>query len=284
MKKILLPTDFSKNAFNAIKYAVQLFKNEKCLFYLLNTYTPVMYDNTYFFYNTDQPSLYEVYKKSSLEGLTRVEKQLQRQFANPKHHYKKISAFNTLGDEIKEQVKENKPDLIVMGTKGATGAQEILFGTNTVHTLKKTRCPLLAVPSGYRYRSPKNILFPSDYEVEFTGFHLDLLTKIAEEHSSKIHVININKGKSLTPEQENSKKILISHIKENAHHFYSFEKSSVPRAIEDFQKSNPMDILVMVKNKHTFFENLFFKQVINDIGFHVKIPFLVIPSEQKFYS
>ena len=43
MKKILLPTDFSDNANNAISYAVQLYKNEKCNFILLNTYTPIIY-------------------------------------------------------------------------------------------------------------------------------------------------------------------------------------------------------------------------------------------------
>ena len=43
MKRILLPTDFSENAFNAIVYAVQLFKDEKCTFFLLNTYTPAAY-------------------------------------------------------------------------------------------------------------------------------------------------------------------------------------------------------------------------------------------------
>ncbi|MBK5210563.1 MAG: universal stress protein, partial [Flavobacteriaceae bacterium] len=43
MIKILLPTDFSENAYNAIKYAVELFENEESNFYLLNTYTPVSY-------------------------------------------------------------------------------------------------------------------------------------------------------------------------------------------------------------------------------------------------
>jgi nucleotide-binding universal stress UspA family protein len=53
----------------------------------------------------------------------------------------------------------------------------------------------------------------------------------------------------------------------------------VPEAIDDFQKNNPIDLLVMVNNKHSFFENILFRPVVNEIGFHVKIPFLVIPSE-----
>ncbi len=47
MKKILLPTDFSENALNAIDYALQLFKDEKCAFFILNTYTPMIYNYEY---------------------------------------------------------------------------------------------------------------------------------------------------------------------------------------------------------------------------------------------
>ena len=47
MKKILLPTDFSENALNAIHYALHLFKDESCAFFILNTYTPMIYNYEY---------------------------------------------------------------------------------------------------------------------------------------------------------------------------------------------------------------------------------------------
>ena len=58
-------------------------------------------------------------------------------------------------------------DLIVMGTKGASGLKEVLFGSNTVHVIKNAKCPVLAVPSEFVFESPREILFPSDYEVSF---------------------------------------------------------------------------------------------------------------------
>ena len=54
MKKILLPTDFSDNAWNAIEYALKLFKDEVCTFYLLNTYTPAVYNIEYVLVNPAQ--------------------------------------------------------------------------------------------------------------------------------------------------------------------------------------------------------------------------------------
>src|SRR5690606_2937541 len=99
MKKIILPTDFSENAYNAIAYALELFKNEECTFFLLNTYTPILYDSEYMYY-TPTLSIDEVYKTNSIKGLDRLVNRINKEFNNPKHTFKKISVFNFLTDEI----------------------------------------------------------------------------------------------------------------------------------------------------------------------------------------
>lgn len=280
MNKILLPTDFSENSYNAIKYAVQLFEKEDCEFYLLNTYTPVLYDNEYLTYSSTQPTLTEIYSNKSLQGLERVLRRIKRNFKNEKHSFKKISSFNLLSDEIKEQVAENEIDLVVMGTKGATGAQEILFGTHTVHALKKTRCPLLAIPSLYDYKPPKQILFPTDYEADIPKI-LKILRQIADLHASTIHILHVCFGIDLSSEQTSRKKAVGRAFKNNGQHFYSIAEKSVTRAIYDFQEDNEVDMLAMLNNKRSFFENLLFTPVVNEIGFNVKVPFLVMPSLKK---
>lgn len=280
MKKILLPTDFSENSLNAIKYAVQLFKNEKCTFYLLNTYTPILYDNEYLVYNASQPTLTEIYKNNSQKGLARVLRKIKKEFPNERHEYKKISSFNMLSDEIREQVKAKEIDLVVMGTQGATGAEEILFGTHTVHAIQKTKCPLLAIPSHYEFKPPKEILFPTDYETDLPEL-LSILKEIASRNSSNLHILHVHFGPGLSKEQEKNKKALGEMFRNQGHHFYSIAEKSVTRVIYDFQEDQPVDLLAMVNNKHSFFENLLFRPVVNEIGFHVKVPFLVLPSGKK---
>lgn len=280
MKKILLPTDFSENAYNAIKYALQLYKTEECTFYLLNTYTPVLYDNEYLVYSSSQPTLTEIYSNNSMQGLDRVLRRIKRNFKNDKHTFKKISSFNLLNDEIKELVAEKGIDLVIMGTKGATGAKEILFGTHTVHAIKKTRCPLLAIPAQYEYKPPKKILFPTDYEAEIPKL-LKVLKEIATLHESTLSIMHVYFGTNLSPEQTNRKRALGRAFKNNVHHFYSITEKSVTKAIYDFQEENEVDMLAMVNNKKSFFENLLFMPVVNEIGFNVKVPFLVLPSPKK---
>ncbi len=278
MKKILLPTDFSENAYNAIKYAVQLFMEEECTFYLLNTYTPVLYDSEFVLYSPSPLSLDEIYKKNSQKGLDKIEKKIIKEFSNPKHRFEKISAFSLLNEEIKEQVKQKNIDLVVMGTQGATGAEQILFGTHTVHAIKRVKCPLLAIPSGFPFKAPQHILFPTDFEVNYTKEHLGILMDIASQNNSKIQVLHISFGFELDPKQLKSKEILADYLQDTSHNFYSIEKETVTSGIYHFQKENDVDMLVMISNKHSFFENLLFRPVINEIGFKLKTPFLVIPS------
>ena len=280
MKNILLPTDFSENAYNAIKYAVQLFKEEECRFFLLNTYTPVLYDNEYIVYSATQPTLTEIYRNNSTKGLERVVRRVKRNFPNDNHSFEKISSFNLLSDEIKELVKEKNIDLIVMGTKGATGAEEILFGSHTVHAIKKSKCPLLAVPAHFEYKAPEQILFPTDYETKVTKL-LPVLKEIAESNHATIHLMHVYFGVELSEEQAKTKKALSRLFKNQSHQFYSISDKSVPQAIYDFQEEHQIDLLTLINNKHSFFENLLFRPIINEIGFHVKVPFLVIPSANK---
>ncbi len=279
MKKLLLPTDFSENALNAIFFAVQLFREEACTFYLLNTYTPVLYDSDYILYSpASSLSLDELYRKNSMEGLEKIRRQISEKFPNPLHQYELISSFSLLNEEIKEQVSALQIDLVVMGTQGATGAAQILFGTHTVHAIKRTTCPLLAIPSGCGFSKPKNILFPTDYEINYTAAHLKLLRDIAISNESVIHVLHILFGLNLEKKQEKSKILLTDYLENTSYDFYNIEKNTVTEGIYDFQNENNIDLLVMVSNKHSFFENLLFRPVINEVGFRVKTPFLVIPS------
>lgn len=278
MKKILMPTDFSVNSINALQYAVSLFKNEECTFYLLNTFTPVLYDTEYILYNNTQPGLEEIYRNNSEKGLQKVKRRITSNNKNPKHNFELISAFNLLIDEIKEQVKEKNIDLVVMGTQGATGAEEILLGTNTVQAIKKVRCPLLAIPSEYEFSTPENILFPTDYELDYSNEKLQLLRDIINSYNSKLNILHVLDKKELSAEKEKNKKLLAKQMDMLTHQFHSIEKKELTDAIYDFQNEHPTDMLVMINNKHSFFENLLFRPVINKIGFHIKVPFLVIPS------
>src|SRR5690606_2377500 len=111
-------------------------------------------------------------------------------FPNPNHNFTSIVSFNLLIPEMKELVKENNIDLIVMGTQGATGAKEIFIGTNTMYAIKKMKIPVLAVPSKFTYVKPKELLFPTDYKMSRNNRYIQLILEICKTHISRLHILN----------------------------------------------------------------------------------------------
>lgn len=281
MKRILLPTDFSENAFNAIAYAVQFFKEVETTFYLLNTYTPAAYQTGMMVDSHSALQLEEMARKNSIRELDELEEKINANFSNPKHTFKKKSSFNLLVSEIVSIMQETAIDLIVMGTQGATGAKEIFLGTHTMYTIKKVKCPVIAVPSGFKFEAPKEILFATDYRFSRTNRNLPLLKDVAATHNSRLNILNAYYGVPMDEEQEADKRFLKDYFKDQAHLFHTAIDLDVIDAVSSFQIKNKINFLVMVHNKHSFFENLLFKPIINELVFHTNVPFLVIPSEDR---
>ena len=127
MKRILLPTDFSENAYNAISYAVQLYKDIKCKFYILHTYTPVSISAGSMVDNYSSFDLQDITKETAERKLKEIEGRLETEFNNTNHTFSTMVSFNTLTSEMVEVVKKKEIDFVIMGTKGATGAKEILI-------------------------------------------------------------------------------------------------------------------------------------------------------------
>jgi len=279
MKKVLLPTDFSENSWNAIKYALQLFKDQECVFILLNTYTPIIYQFEYMQSSAAQLRVMDAVKETSKHKLEELQKKINSEFSNPKHTFSQISSFNSLISEIDDLYSNNIMDIIVMGTKGASGVAGVLFGSNTIHVIKNAKCPVLAVPNDFSFETPHEILFPTDYEIEYQETHLKPIIEIAQKHISRINILHVFVGNGLTGNQEKNKSILETNFKNIAHLFHDVKNQNVPEAITNFQLKSRVNLLAMINNKHSFFENLFFKSTINQIGFHLNIPLLIIPSK-----
>ena len=280
MKNILLPTDFSENSWNAIRYAIRLFEDDDCIFHLFNAYTPVVYDLTYVLISPAQFGIGDPVKFASEENLKELKSQILGEFGtNPRHKFETIARFETLIAGIKELIDERQIDIVLMGTKGATGAKEILFGSNTVQTFSQVKCPIMAIPSNYEFVNPKNILFPTDLEVEYTTSQFRTLKRIAVLHNAKMNAMHVSTGYELTDAQKDNKVMLQTLFNRVSYEFHDFENMGIGNAISKFLEMHEVHLLAMINNKRSFFENVFFKNTINQIGFHLNIPFLVIPSQ-----
>lgn len=277
MKNILIPTDFSDNAYKAVSYAVRLLKDENCTFHLLHTYTPAIYQSEYLLHSPGQLGLGDIYRTDSETKLEDLKQKVVSQFNNPKHIFKTYSAFSVLMEAIDELVESKKIDLLIMGTQGATGAKEIFLGSSTVHTIKRAKCPVLAIPFNFDIEMPTKILFPTDYEIEYNFELIKQVLFIANVHKSTLDIMHVRSGYELSEEQKKNKGKLDHLLAETKHKFHELPDQGIIEAINSIQAEMNHQMLIMVKNKHSFLENLFLKPVINQIGFHSNIPFMVLP-------
>jgi len=277
MKNILIPTDFSDNAYKAISYALRLFKDENCAFHLLHTYTPAVYQSEYLLHSPGQLGLGDIYRTDSEKKLEDLKQKVISESSNPKHLFRTYSAFSILMEAIDELVDSKQIDILIMGTQGATGAKEIFLGSNTVHAIKRARCPILAIPFDFDVQMPTKILFPTDYEIKYNFELIEQVLFIAKKHKSILDIMHVRSGYELNEEQKKNKINLKLLLSETKHKFHELPDQGIMEAINNIQSLLHPQMLVMVKNKHSFLENLFLKPVINQIGFHSSVPFMVLP-------
>lgn len=277
MLHILLPTDFSENARNAINYCLKLYENVTCVFYLTHAYTPAIYRVDYMLGSPGQIGLPDDYKYIAENRLEKIRKELKIKFNNPRHTFVVHAAFNSLVDEVSLMVKQENIDLVVMGTQGATGAKEIFLGSNTVHVIKKSKVPVLMIPDESKFIAPKDILFPTDFEIDYSLANLNYVFDLVKLHNATLHIMHVTVPKGLTAAEEKNKTVLVDMVKTTKHHFYDLPDQELIDAINSFEREHKTQLLTMVRNKHTFLERLFIEPIIKKIGFHTMVPFLVLP-------
>lgn len=278
MKKIIIPTDFSSNAYNAIAYTLQLFSGEKCLFYLSHAYSPPMPEPSNTMTSaTTANQIMEIARKSAQERLKEVLTQINTSYNNPDHSFETIAAFGFLIDAIYEVGNEKKIDLIVMGTKGASGIKEVLLGSNTARIINDSSFPLIVVPEVAIYEPYKEITFLTDYDYYFERSELKPLIELVNQTGAALHVVHVlEKGDKLDKKKELVREHLDDIVKPAKVSYHLLTDKSVEKAATLFIQSRNTELLCMVTKKHSFLDRLFKKLNTREMSFHTKIPMLVL--------
>lgn len=281
MRKIVIPTDFSANAFNALKYAVELFKYEKSEFFLLHAYADEVYNHETVISRELLEEVKENTLKRSRVELDKITEEIKKISPNPRHAFQQVSAFGSLVDEINDFVIKENIDLAVMGTRGHTDDRKITFGSNTLQVLKYVQCPVLSIPADYAYKRPDNLLFPSNYLVPYQKRELKLVAEIAKSYRSQIHMLYISKFPAESLRQKDNQLFLKEQFYLTNFHFHWEDAPEKFEAITRFIDKLEIDMLILVNSRHSYLENILYSSTIDKIGMHPKIPFLVLQNQLR---
>lgn len=282
MRKILIPTDFSENAMNAIEYATDLFKYGISEFYIMHAYQDDIYANESLLNKKGLDSMTEKINENSEKALQKTLKKIKKTSPNSKHTYHLISANNLLVDEADTIVEKQNIDIIIMGTKGKTNDKKITFGSYTLQVLRYVRCPVLAIPENYKYTPPKHILFLTDYMIPYQKRELKLLCEMVSPYAAVIDMLYISKSNKLSLRQKDNKEFIREHLCKNKINFNYTNSKHIINSAYKFIKEKNINILVMVNTRHSFLENILFQSTIDELSLNLDIPLLTLQNMKRY--
>ena len=260
MKQIVVATDFSNCASNAMEYAVELakvLKLEICAIHAIHK-TEGLDNNIY------RAIFIEDYYKNKREALAT--------WANSfidKDGYKDIPLttlceVGSVSDVLIKYIDSNPVELLVMGTNGATGIKE-LFGSNTSDMVSKTRIPTLVLPIETRFRPNPVITLATDFTDALSADDVTALNELIRAfNSEKLQVLNVLEAPEWKTNEagENTLKGLITNT---TLEFKYITEDSAKEGIMNFVQGNNTDILCLVRHHQNFIYRIFNRSTVNQV-------------------
>ena len=277
-KSILLPTDFSKNSWHAIEYALGLYKQFHCNFYVLNVFSAVPNIVDSLLNMETGSALYEEAKLESENGLAKILDMITlKNDDNVKHSFIQLSSFNHPLEAIKQKVEEKDIEMIVMGTKGETNSNREVYGSMAISVMEKVRnCPVIVVPEKAKHELPKEIVFPTGFKTHFKKKELNHLVEIANNCNASIRILHVANEIKLDKTQKNNRTLLEDCLDTVDYSFHFLSNMDIPSAINCFVESRESGMVAFINKKHTFFGSILKHPLVKGITRSSTVPILVL--------
>jgi nucleotide-binding universal stress UspA family protein len=185
-------------------------------------------------------------------------------------------------NQIRHFAEKNLVDAIIVGTRKVTGLQKTMHEGRTAKFLDNTTLPTLIIPEGYDYKPIEILIWASDYKEIKNDCAIDPLVAIALQYDAEVRIAHVRTdSKGLNREQFNEmhrEEYLFSEgVK---HSFKKIKGSTISNGLNYYLKlKGDNDVLVFVKRKHGFMDNLFKKNHSTDFTINPEIPILILHEE-----
>ncbi|MFZ9588362.1 MAG: universal stress protein [Chitinophagaceae bacterium] len=276
MKLIVVPTDFSPLADNALKYGIDLATAMGSSLMIVHVYQiPISYSEVPLI----TVSIEEI-KKASEDRLAEIKHNIETITAGKLVVYTE-SRLGDVGDEINKLTKTLQPFAVVMGSRGVTGAGKFFLGSNSLSVISRTNTPVIVVPPGGRFLPYKKIGLTTDFKEVINKTPVVPIRALVSFFNAELHVLHVDyKQRNFNPdvpEQTLNLDMLLTGMNPT----YDFiENKDVNEGINDFAEKNNIDLIVTLPQKHSFLESLFEKSLTRELLHHTHIPVMCIKNDK----
>ncbi|CAN5590350.1 hypothetical protein BH10BAC3_BH10BAC3_32910 [soil metagenome] len=272
MKTILVATDFSPAANNALQYAVKMarFLDAKIILYhayLSENYIPDLV-------------LLEPVKNLHEEFEVMLRKQVENLAELDKSNIELRCSPGIAAESIVAVANEVNAQWIVAGMKKTGLAFRKIFGTTALTLCRRSLVPLIIVPEDILFRSVRTIALASDLKVEHNLMMLDPLASFGASFNARLFVVNVRQKDAHGIDAKAYVALNMEwSMKELAPKFTFIDDENIGEALNDFIDSNYVDMLALVAHEHSLFERWFAKSTIKNMMFNGHVPLMILPDK-----
>jgi nucleotide-binding universal stress UspA family protein len=268
MKRILVPTDFSKHAEYALKVAAQIAKKSGGEIFLVHMLELPTSGNDAISTAHEIPELM-LFKNAAVNKLDSI---MSAEYLSGVN-ISKIIQFEMAFDGIIKNGKAHNVDLIVMGSHGASGFQEMFIGSNTEKVVRNSDVPVLVIKREEGDFNANDFVFASDFSEEIKK-PFEKVVGFANKFNSHLHLVTIN-----TPNNFKSTRVAQKAMDEFVAEFkisncstHIYNDVNVEKGILHFAKSIDADIIGMSTHGRKGLSHFFNGSISEDLVNHAKRP------------
>lgn len=272
MKSILVPCDFSVPSREAFKLALNIASKTNGEVTVLHViYIPDLYDPTLAGASTlayDPVFLSEIEEHAK----KRLEQMKKDFFAGGiKTNIQIIQG--TVVSAIMRIIETLKIDLVIMGTTGASGLQEVFIGSTTEKVVRRSPVPVLAVRTAPDLATIKNVLLPTTLGLNQHKF-IRKVKEIVHFLDATLHILLINTPSHFRPDSEAKAvfKEFAEHYKLQDCEFHFINFISEEEGIIKFAHDQKIDLILMATHARKGLAHLFNGSITEDVVNHIQSP------------
>lgn len=266
---LLVPTDFSAPAKAAAHYAAKLAVQIQARVILLS----VVEMDTSETVLSNWKKLEQQLTRTAQRSLEKLIQEV-RTAAGPKLTVAGDVTFGIpMSEAIARYATEQNVNMILMGTKGATGLKKILKGSNTTRLMEISPVPVVAIPAKASYDGLKKMVYATD--LKDVKNEIRILARIADLFNAEILVFHCLPAGSLAREDRKMEPELIEHAQYGAVSYHQVKSNEVDEAIATFIDTVKADMLVMFTHERDFYDKLLGRSVTRSLAFQSRVPLLV---------
>lgn len=274
---ILVPLDFSSESRNALQVAIQIAQRTDATISLLHVLeipsaSYSMVGDVY----AGSVALDNVYtshiQESAESQLTSVVQWIEKQGVEVNSNIVHGSVFR----EIEQRARQDKVDLIVMGSKGASGWQEVLIGSNAEKVIRQSKIPVLIIKKPLDLDDIRNILLAvgddTDRSVD-AAKAMQLLT------GATCHLLKVYRRTTLDKTLEQTEKDLQEFAEKTGFRDYTTNvvfAQWVEEGILDFVTNHSIDMIIIGTHGYKGINHFLLGSHAEDIANHSELPVLSI--------